>query len=206
MGASPSYNTRLDAFLAGLVCDSSRPNVTSVFHAVRNIPYASRGGRTPEWVLENGEGSCSGKHILLRDLLRRIGETADVETVEGDFAAGIPVVDTMPQALLAWVRSGGIRDYHNYVVWHGPGREMKLDATWPDRLAPLGFPVNTAWAGKSDTLLALTPLMVKARVEDVVSYKVSLLAQLSESEATDRLAFLALLTDWLSRHVGRETL
>lgn len=200
MEAYSIYATKLDAFLERLAPEGGKPDVPAIFHAVRNIRYASRGNRTPEAVLDNNEGSCSGKHILLRDLLRRAGETADVEIVEGDFAAGMPEVETMSEPLRRWVRDGGIHDFHNYVVWRGPVRELKLDATWSDAMAPLGFPVNAGWAGEGDTQLALEPYGVKMRVEDVIFHKGRLLTTLSEDEAEDRRAFLELLTNWIAEN------
>lgn len=200
MGQSASYDSRLDAFLNRISPAGDMPPVPAIFHAVRNIRYASRGNRTPVGVLDSNEGSCSGKHILLRDLLRRAGQIADVEIVEGDFAAGLTAVDTMPEALQRWIREGGIRDFHNYVVWRGPERELKLDATWHDGVVRFGFPVNGSWSGHGDTKLALEPCGVKARVEDVINVKARFLATLSENEAAKRRAFLELLTDWISKN------
>jgi hypothetical protein len=200
MSEGGPYDNRLDTFLDQVSPASGGAGVPAIFHAVRNIRYASRGDRTPLGVLDSNEGSCSGKHILLRDLLRRAGEIADVEIVEGDFAAGLPVADTMPEALQRWIRNGGIRDFHNYVVWRGPERELKLDATWHDALTRFGFPVNSSWAGEGDTKLALEPLGVKAREEDLINIKARLLTALSENEAADRKAFLELLTDWISKN------
>jgi hypothetical protein len=200
MKAVGHYDSRLDAFLEQVSLAHHKADVPAIFHAVRNIRYASRGNRTPLGVLDSNEGSCSGKHILLRDLLRRAGEIADVEIVEGDFAAGLPVADTMPEALQRWIRNGGIRDFHNYVVWRGPVRELKLDATWHDALTGFNFPVNSSWTGDGDTKLAIEPFGVKARVEDLIDVKARLLMALSENEAADRKAFLELLTNWISKN------
>jgi hypothetical protein len=197
-GGALSYEAKLDAFLDGMGEVGRAPGAVRIFHSVRNIPYASRGSRDPAEVLEANQGSCSGKHLLLRDLLRRSGEVAEIETVEGDFAAGLPEVETMPPALRAWVRDGGIRDFHQYVVWSGPEGESKLDATWPDYLARFGFSTNSAWDGSGDTVIALTPTRVVGRVEDLIPFKEGLLASLSPVETADRLAFLSLLTDWLA--------
>lgn len=195
--AAMSYERKLDAFLERLGQGGRPADPVRIYHAVRNLPYASRGSRHPADVLESREGSCSGKHLLLRDLLRRSGERAEIETVEGDFAAGMPEVDSMPEALRVWVRDGGIRDFHQYVVWRGPAGEAKLDATWPDSLARFGFPVNEDWDGCGDTRIALEPTRVVGRTEDLVPFKEGLLATLTSKEAADRLDFLSLLTDWL---------
>ncbi len=149
---------------------------------MRNLTYASDGNRAPELVIATGRGSCTGKHLLLRDLLRHVGENADVEFIEGDFAASMPVVPSMSDELKGWISSGGIADFHCYVVWQGGDREVKLDATWPDRMASLGYQVNADWDGIGDTRVAIKSGTVRGRSEDVLERKATLLATLNEKQ------------------------
>jgi len=192
------YAAALDHFIERHVDLPKESVVISLFHAVRNIPYFSSGERSPEAVLRDHRGACTAKHLLLRDLLRRCGELADVELIEGDFAASMPVVNSMPDELKMWIRSGGIKDYHCYVVWRGPEREQILDATWPDALARHGFTVNSDWAGEGDTALAIVPTFIKSRVEDVIPRKEKLLRSLTREETHHRKLFLSLLSTWLA--------
>lgn len=192
------YTTALDHFIERHVDLAKESAVVSLFHAVRNIPYFSSGERSPEAVLRDNRGACTAKHLLLRDLLRRCGELADVELIEGDFAASMPVVNSMPDELKMWIRSGGIKDYHCYVVWRGPEREQILDATWPDALARYGFTVNSDWVGEGDTALAIVPTFIKSRVEDVIPRKEKLLLSLTREETHHRKLFLSLLSTWLA--------
>jgi hypothetical protein len=148
-------------------------------------------------VIATGKGACTGKHLLLRDLLRHVGETADVEFIEGDFAASMPVVPTMSEELQRWVSAGGISDFHCYVVWQGGEGEVKLDATWPDRVASLGYPVNAKWDGIGDTRVAIGSGIIRGRAENVLERKASLLSTLTEKQINDRLRFLKLLTEWM---------
>ena len=196
MLASSSYSLQLDDFLDRHT-SGGRATVPAIYHAVRNLTYASDGNRAPEMVIATGRGSCTGKHLLLRDLLRHVGETADVEFIEGDFAASMPVVPSMSEELKGWVSSGGISDFHCYVVWQGGEREVKLDATWPDRMAPLGYTVNAKWDGIGDTRVAIQSGVVRGRAENVLERKASLLSTLSEKQINDRLRFLKLLTEWM---------
>lgn len=189
------YAVRLDAFLREHRADS----VAQIFHAVRRLPYHSDGQRSPDAVMATGRGACTAKHILLRDLLRRRGEMAAVDIVGGDFAAGLPVSAGMPPILEAMIRNAGIADFHCYVVWRGPEGEVKLDATWHDALITHGFAVNHGWAGVGDTRLAIAPLGVKARDEDVLASKERLLAALTPDQAANRRAFLRHLSDWMAR-------
>lgn len=193
LGVAPSYGAQLDAFLDRTGAQS----VPEIFHAVRRLTYHSSGNRDPATVMALRRGACTAKHILLRDLLRRRGETADVEVVGGDFAAGLPVSPTMPEALAAMIRAAGISDAHCYVVWRGPERALRLDATWHDTLIAHGFAVNADWDGTGDTRLALEPEGVKAREEDVIATKARLLSQLSPDQMANRKVFLHHLSAWM---------
>jgi hypothetical protein len=194
--APSSYSRQLDDFLKDHTGER-RATVPAIYHAVRNLTYASDGNRQPEIVIATSKGSCTGKHLLLRDLLRHAGETAEVEFIEGDFAAAMPIVPSMSEGLKRWVSSGGITDFHCYVVWRGGEGDSKLGATWPDRMASLGFPVNAKWDGAGDTRVAINAGVVKGRAEDVLARKAALLATLTEKQINDRLHFLKLLTDWM---------
>lgn len=176
---------------------SEAAGIVDFFHTVRRIPYGSRGGRDLRTVVQHNEGSCSGKHILLRALLRRSGHKAEIETVRGDFTSRLGVHASMGPDLQRMCQDGGVVDFHQYVVWTGPDGELKLDATWSDGPIQHGVQGNEDWTGSGDTMLALTPEAVLERVEDVPTYKQSLLARLSPEDQQHRLAFLSLLTEWV---------
>lgn len=192
--AIPAYDLALDAFMAS----NGARDVPGIYHAVRKLAYFSSGDRSPEAVMRTGRGACTAKHILLRDLLRRHGEVAEAALVEGDFAAGMPQVASMPAPLRDMIRDGGVADFHCYVVWQNAGHEVRLDATWPDALADHGFPVNAGWTGSGDTILAITPDGITRRVEDVITAKAQLLSGLSVDQADKRRRFLTLLSDWIA--------
>lgn len=181
----------------GIDTDTGKPPSRSVavelFHLVRNFSYVSNGMRDPLWVLENRAGSCSGKHILLRDLLRAAGFKADVETVEGDFAAGIPSVAAFSPELREALERAGIHDFHQIVSVDLGDETVLLDATWPDSLKVHGFPINDDWQGRGQTTLALKPERFLGPTEDVVPFKVALIEKLPEEKQRRRLEFLSLL-------------
>ena len=191
---STAYDLALDAFIAS----HGSQDVPGIYHAVRKLGYFSSGERSAEAVMLTGRGACTAKHILLRDLLRRHGEVAEVELAEGDFAAGMPQAASMPVPLREMIRAAGIADFHCYVVWQNAGHAVRLDATWPDALAVHGFPVNAGWAGTGDTRLAITPDGIAQRAEDVITAKAQLLSGLSADQADKRRQFLKLLSDWIA--------
>ena len=171
-------------------------DVPAIYHAVRKLAYFSSGDRSPEAVMRDGRGACTAKHILLRDLLRRQGEAAEVVLVSGDFAKGVPQAASMQDPLRAMIRDAGVADFHCYVVWQNAGHAVRLDATWPDVLAPYGFPVNIGWTGVGDTALAISPDAAIQRAEDAIAAKAQLLLGLNVDEAAKRLRFLKLLSDF----------
>ena len=195
--AKVSYQRELEGFLAQKGLDDASRAV-DVFHAVRNLAYGRRGGREPAAVIAHNEGSCSGKHTLLRDALRHLKQTATVETVKGDFAAAIPSHPTMSPALQEFCEEGGITDFHQYVVWESPKGEIKLDATWPDELIEKGLPGNRDWDGQGDTVLALKPEATLDRAENIAEYKSRLLGGLTQTQRARRERFLDLLTEWVA--------
>jgi hypothetical protein len=171
-------------------------SVVEVFQAVRKIPYGSGAGRTARSVVKRNKGSCSGKHMLLRDVLRYQGRTATIETIQGDFATGLPVIASMSDELKQMCRDGGITDYHHYVVLDEPDGEVMLDATWSDGPIAEGVSGNAGWIGVGHTKLALEPEVVMDRVEDVPDYKERLIANLPSDIQERRLTFLSLLSAW----------
>ena len=192
--ASTAYELALDEFMAIQVVR----DVPGIYHAVRKLAYFSSGERSAAAVMRTGRGACTAKHILLRDLLRRQGARAEVELVQGDFAAGLPQVASMSLPLREMIRAAGVPDFHCYVVWQGPEHEVRLDATWPDALVSCGFPVNAGWAGSGDTKLAITPDGITERAEDVIGAKARLLASLTAEQADKRRQFLTLLSNWIA--------
>ena len=190
---STAYDLALDAFTAR----HGAQDVPGIYHAVRKLGYFSSGERSPDAVMRTGRGACTAKHILLRDLLRRQGQVAEVVLAEGDFAAGIPEAASMPMPLRDMIRAKGIADFHCYVVWQIAGQPVLLDATWPDALAAQGFAVNAGWGGVGNTALAISPTGIRENAEDVIAAKARLMLGLTAQDAEKRLKFLKLLSDWI---------
>jgi hypothetical protein len=65
-------------------------------------------------------------------------------------------------------------------------------------LADHGFTVNRQWAGKGDTVQAISLVTVRSREEDVLGTKARLLAGLSAEMTARRQEFLRLLSGWLA--------
>ncbi|WGR93079.1 transglutaminase domain-containing protein [Bradyrhizobium sp. ISRA443] len=184
-------------FLRRYVKDE-KTELADLYHAVRNIPYGSVGDRDPVKVITNNVGSCSGKHILLRDLLRQTGHDAEIITIFAHFNRGVPSHPSMPADLRVMIEGDPVCDFHHYLRVLEDQHWLKLDATWHDALMPFGFPVNRNWPGTGDTVLAATPIREYPAVEDLAARKAELLAQLSQAEREKRTRFFERLTGWMA--------
>jgi len=181
------------------VSGTSAPDVAAIYHHIRQIPYGGAGQRDPQKVYEFNAGTCSGKHILLRDLLRSTDREAEVVTVFTHFNKGIPAHSSMPEELKRIITEEEVPDYHHFVRLNGAdGQPCDLDATWCDDLAAYGFPTNYNWRGPRSTQLAGAILEEFPVCEDIISQKIELLAGLNKKETEIRTRFLAMLTDWIS--------
>ena len=199
MADDADYNAELDRFFLELVPARGKAGVLQAYIAVRQMAYFSGPDRTPLAALQAGRGACTAKHIILRDLLRRIGMRADVEIVEGDFAAAIPLHASQPDDLQDMIRQRGVTDFHCRVRLARPEGDLRLDATWPDDLAAYGFAVNRTWTGDGDTLQAIADVVVRSSDEDVLGTKARLLADLGNETKRKRLEFLRLLSGWIAQ-------
>lgn len=176
---------------------SGANSIADIYHAVRRIPYGSTGERDPVKVIANNLGSCSGKHILLRNLLRDTGRQAEVITMFTYFNQAIPSHPDMPPDLRAMIEGEAIPDFHHYVRAQAGNGWLKLDATWHDALIPYGFAVNKDWNGRGDTVLAATPVHEYPAVEDLAAWKTELLTRLTPTQRKRREAFFRRLTEWM---------
>lgn len=184
---------------------SSHGALARLYHLVRRIRYGQAGQRDPRVVFENNIGTCSGKHILLRDLLRHNGYSAEVITIFTFFNKGIPVHPELPPELRRMIREEEVCDFHHYVRVETMDGPLRLDATWHDLLIDYGFPVNAAWKGQGDTQLAAAVERDCGAAEDVAAYKLELLAGLTKQESATRERFFELLTGWIATEETRWT-
>ena len=172
-------------------------SVIRAYEIVRDIPYGSTGERDPKKIVKKNLGSCSGKHLLLSNLLKELGYENKIVTCFHYFEEVIPIQDDFPERLKYIIANRKVPDFHHFVKLKAKDRWLKLDATWDSALFKYGFRVNLDWKGDEDTLVAVNPIKFYPEDQDIITLKVKLISELPKDDLEIRAEFLKLLTDWL---------
>jgi len=163
----------------------------ALFETVRDIPYGSISSRDSGQVLAQRRGTCSGKHLLLRQLFQ--ANSLPVKLMMCRTTLNGLDVD-LPDELTDLLAQGKVPDFHNYLRVD-TGHWVDVDATFDAPLARHGFVVNE-WDGRSDCHTAL-PAFESWEVEDLFVEKEAALASLSDAERTRRREFIDPFSSWL---------
>lgn len=131
----------------------------AVFEHVRDIPYRLvptlyDPAVAAEGILLANAGSCTPKHFLLGRWLELLGY--DVRYLTSVFDWNVPEL-AFPDGLRRLAERYP-DEYHLCLEVDIDGQWRLVDATWDPRLRHLGFQVNDAWDGCSDTENAVIPL------------------------------------------------
>lgn len=167
--------------------------IVALFERVRDIPYGSIGSREPTEVYTKQEGTCSGKHELLKALYNELG----VQTK--DFIAIHRFKDLrveFPEDIQVILDRSDIVDPHNFFKINYYNRWLQIDLTWDLPLKKFGFPVTERWSGTQDMNLAVVATAIH-ETPDPIAYKNAEIAKLPEKVQADRKLFLEKLTKWV---------
>lgn len=174
-------------------CDPLRARIV-VFERVRDLPYAYPSSRDPLTVLEQGHGSCSGKHYLLGEMFRLLGLRVRHMICTHRFnESPLPFPPPMQEML----RKNEIVDLHDFVQIAVDGGWVDVDATWERGLREFGFPVNEEWDGTSPMMLSVVPEDYAVAERDPERLKEELLSKLTPRQRTLRKQFLEALSSWI---------
>jgi len=175
-----------------------------VFERVRDIPFGQMGSRDPAEVYRRNKGTCSGKNLLLRELLQRIGLQArdmiclqrwkDITWFPDDTYGLV----RFPDELVRMLQETEIVDFHNYVELRVGERWVTLDATIDPPLRRLGFHTTERWDGRSSMPLCFAGShKVWSCGDDGLARKAELTARLPDESRAARKRFLVRLTAWI---------
>ncbi|WP_063286419.1 MULTISPECIES: transglutaminase domain-containing protein [unclassified Pseudovibrio] len=189
--------TKYNEFLQSVISKNSLLTLPQIYHHVRNIPYGSTGNRDPRIVYTSNLGSCSGKHILLRDLLREAGYRAEIVTMFTYFNESTPIDESFPEELKAIATHERVPDFHHYLRVFEQETWLNLDATWHDAVMNFGFRVNHDWDGSTHTKLAAVAEQEYPVTENIIDLKARLVASLSQDQQELRRKYFQLVTEWI---------
>jgi hypothetical protein len=207
--AKPQRGSMGDNFYGQLLekwCPNSTPEeaLVCVFETVRDIPYGSTGEREPQKIVQENLGSCSGKHLLLSNLLNSLGYENKIVTCLHYFNDALPAGNDYPKRFKEILSTHRVIDFHHFVKLKRGRRWLNLDATWDALLHRFGFPVNFGWKGDTDTVVAVTPIKFYPETNDLISLKVKLIADMPKEDRRIREEFMRLLTEWLREIRSKE--
>ena len=167
------------------------------FALIRDMPYKRASSRRPESIVEEWQGTCSGKHYLLAEVLREMGMEVDVMMSPHQFDQ--ENTGHFPEELQEMLADGPVSDVHTFLkvrtglVW------TVVDATWPSSVEPLGMTVNHEFNPGIDMTLACNPLETY-RVppgQDPQQFKEDLIQRFCGTLSWRRDDFIEGMGEWL---------
>ncbi len=173
------------------------PDLMHILFSIRDIPYGRPTNNTPEDVLREWRGTCSGKHLALHEIVTSLGYISRFYMAQ---CRVTPQVDWIPRKVRKKIPEDGIWDVHNFLKIEVDHHEIIVDITWPESLKRDGFPVTSSWDGKENFNLAVD---IEEYVEipanqDGLNYKKQWLRELNPGvKAECREEFIEALSDHL---------
>ena len=165
-----------------------------LFERVRDLPYCYPSSRDPLVVLQQGRGSCSGKHYLLGEMFRLLGlQVRHMICTHRFNESPLPFPPPMQEVL----RKNEIVDLHDYLQIAVNDSWVDIDATWERGLREFGFPVNEDWDGASPMILSVVPEDYAVAERDPERLKEELLSKLTPRQRALRKQFLEALSRWI---------
>jgi hypothetical protein len=154
-----------EAILHGLMKPEEEITAEKTFLLVRDMPYKRASSRSPETIIREWQGTCSGKHYLLKQLFGELGYPSQViacttiEQIDPRTTSG-KIRELLEQS------DGRFVDVHNYLILELPQGEMIVDATWPMSVQGTGLVVNESFVLGENQRIACEPLATWVVPED----------------------------------------
>lgn len=168
--------------------------VVTLFKKVRDIPYGDIGSRDPLQVYKQEEGTCSGKHALLKNLYTALGIPVKDCIIMHHFNE-LPV--DFPEDIQKIFKDSVIIDPHNFIKIKRNNSWITIDVTWDIGLKKLDFPVNVDWNGFENLDISVAKGGKTYETESVMELKQQLISDLPAEVQIARKLFLKTLTKWL---------
>jgi hypothetical protein len=145
---------KTEAVNRNFIDSSEELDAAKVFRLVRDMPYRRATDRRPETTISEWQGTCSGKHYLLKELFAELGLPSKVIAC----ITVTPIDPTqVPDSHKALYEAAGRHfvDVHNYLIVEVPDDgTMIVDATFPLSTAGAGMTVNEDFVLGQDQQIA----------------------------------------------------
>jgi hypothetical protein len=179
----------------GLV-DQTKTSLSAAdaFFLVRDMPYKRASSREPQTTIKEWQGTCSGKHYLLKAVFNELNLPCKLMACTLYMPSHI--LQHLPAEMQRLFASSAIPDVHNYLLVSHNAQEVIVDATWPPETEKFGLPINTDFDLEKDMKLYAEPMerFVVPEKADPKAYKDDLLrAHFSSEELRLRDKLFSLL-------------
>jgi len=173
---------------------SPKKQIIILFEKARDIPYGDIGSRDPKDVYNNNQGTCSGKHELLKELYNELGiKTKDYIAIHRFIDMKVNYPDAIKEILMR----SDIVDPHNYFKAYLDDKWIIIDVTWDKTLKQFRFPINENWDGKTDMDICVQPIKI-FETDNPIELKKEIISNMPEKVQKERSLFLKELTKWVS--------
>ena len=189
-----------EAHRRGLLPNQEALTPERAFGLIRDMPYRRASSRRPESILEEWQGTCSGKHYLLAEIFREMGMESAVMMCTHQFTWHGS--SHFPAELREMLATGPIPDVHTYLRVNTEQGWMVVDATWPSNAASLGMTVNHDFDPGIDMKLACEPIDTFPVPEklDPQQFKEQLIETFCGTHSQLRDDFVEGMGRWLGEH------
>ena len=167
------------------------------FALVRDMPYRRASSRSPEVIVAEWQGTCSGKHYLLADIFRELGLESKVVMCTHRFTQ--ENTEHFPPELRELLADGPVPDVHTYLRIKTSEGWTVVDATWPSSAGPLGMTVNSEFEQGRDMTVARDPIetLPVPDGQDPQEFKEKVVAEFCGAGSKVRDEFIEGLGRWL---------
>lgn len=120
------------------------------------MAYRRAKSRAPDAIFTEWQGTCSGKHYLLKELFQEMGVRTRVIMCTHHFDRDNTA--HFPEFLRDLTAQGPVPDVHTFLRLETGSGWMDVDATWPAQAEELGMPVNREFKTGVSMGLACKPM------------------------------------------------
>jgi hypothetical protein len=169
-------------------------SAADAFFLVRDMPYKRASSREPQITIREWQGTCSGKHYLLRAIFNELNLPCKLMACTLYMPSHI--LQYLPAEVQRLFASSAIPDVHNYLLVSHNAREVVVDATWSPEMERFGLPINKDFDLERDMKLYGEPMerFVVPEEVDPQAYKDDLLStHFSGEELKLREKFFSIL-------------